>query len=310
MATKLKLQQDSWQFASPGGFEPINTVMGPVLESISSIANQGDGKAIYDHFLKHFGHTPLTDYIYARPAAKNVLEAAAKANGALFVRSFVYACDQLRERGVSVPDRHWTLALWAKRKTGFGVKHGTIVKYDGHLDLMMAELTADKDAREVVTAPVVASARRKLRVFLCHAKEDKPAVWALHARLTKDGFDPWLDRVNLLPGEAWEAVIGKALRECDIVLICLSPVALTKRGFVQQEVRVAQSVANEYPPGVTFLIPVRLQDCELPDSIAGLHAVNLFEDEEENYQSLVAALRKRAATLSVPRQAGSSATPI
>lgn len=39
---------------------------------------------------------------------------------------------------------------------------------------------------------------RKLRVFLCHASQDKPIVRELYQRLNAEGWiDPWLDRLNL-----------------------------------------------------------------------------------------------------------------
>jgi hypothetical protein len=52
---------------------------------------------------------------------------------------------------------------------------------------------------------------RKLRVFLCHATEDKPAVpqgddmRTLYASLKSvPWIDPWLDEENLLLGEDWK----------------------------------------------------------------------------------------------------------
>ena len=43
---------------------------------------------------------------------------------------------------------------------------------------------------------------RKLRVFLCHATEDKPAVRTLYASLKSvPWIDPWLEEENLLSGQ-------------------------------------------------------------------------------------------------------------
>src|SRR5690349_21139072 len=156
MAKKLKLQNDSWAFVSPGGFVAYETVTSTVLEAIAAIAGRGDGKAIYDHFLKHLQnqregtYRPLADYVYASRAAANVVAAAAKQNGALFVRSFVYACDRLRERGVAVPPREWTLMIWAENSSGYGIKNGTIVKFATQLDVMQGQITVRGDVQEPV----------------------------------------------------------------------------------------------------------------------------------------------------------------
>ena len=43
---------------------------------------------------------------------------------------------------------------------------------------------------------------RPLRVFLCHGQEDKATVRELSRMLKDDGFQPWLDEEDLLPGHA------------------------------------------------------------------------------------------------------------
>lgn len=59
--------------------------------------------------------------------------------------------------------------------------------------------------------PVESKPRRHLRAFLCHAREDKPAVRALYQRLSRDGIEPWLDEEDLLPGMDWEQEIPSRL---------------------------------------------------------------------------------------------------
>lgn len=115
-----------------------------------------------------------------------------------------------------------------------------------------------------------------LQIFLCHAKEDCARVKGIHTKLKKSGFRPWIDEVDLHGGQDWEAVIGDAVRASDVVVVCLSNRSLTKQGFVQKEIRVALDAANERPPGKTYLIPVRLEDCHLPRELRRWHAIDLF----------------------------------
>lgn len=65
----------------------------------------------------------------------------------------------------------------------------------------------------------------KLRydVFLSHATLDKPVVEELARLLKKAGFEPWLDKWNLIPGEPWQEAIEKALEECATCAVCLGP---------------------------------------------------------------------------------------
>ena len=84
---------------------------------------------------------------------------------------------------------------------------------------------------------------RKLKVFLCHSKDDKHKVRDLYRRLISNGFNAWLDEEKLLPGQNWDFEIRKAIRETDIVIACLSNNSVTKAGYVQKEIRFALDVA-------------------------------------------------------------------
>jgi formylglycine-generating enzyme required for sulfatase activity len=103
------------------------------------------------------------------------------------------------------------------------------------------------------------------RIFLAHAREDKAQVRKLYDNLKSRGFDPWLDAVDLMPGQIWKTEIPKAIRDAEIFLACLSTRSVEKRGYVHREFRLALSAFAERPPGSIYLIPVRLDDCGVPD---------------------------------------------
>lgn len=134
-----------------------------------------------------------------------------------------------------------------------------------------------------------------LKAFLCHASADKPEVKKLYRALKDEGFDPWLDAVNLMPGEDWEAEIAAAVKASHVVIVCLSQTAVTKAGFVQKEIKMALDVADLQPEGNIFVIPTRIENCTVPDRLSKWHWVDLYEDG--GYQKLVAALRKRAKNI-------------
>lgn len=144
--------------------------------------------------------------------------------------------------------------------------------------------------------------KRPLKVFLCHAHSDKDAVKALYARLIKDGVDAWLDKEKLLPGQDWELEIRRAVREADVVVVCLSK-QFNQAGFRQKEVRLALDTAMEKPEGEIFIIPARLEECDTLESLRKWHWVDLFEDD--GYEILIRAFRARAdkigATLQIKR---------
>src|SRR5579872_5350143 len=89
---------------------------------------------------------------------------------------------------------------------------------------------------------------RKLRVFLCHASEDKPVVRDIYQKLQMCNIKPWLDEKDLLPGENWELLIPDVIRQCDIVLMCLSHTFLMKEGYGNYEIHVVLEAAKRRPP--------------------------------------------------------------
>ena len=133
-----------------------------------------------------------------------------------------------------------------------------------------------------------------LRIFLCHSSGDKTRVRALYQRLSSEGFDPWLDEEKLLPGQEWKLEIPKAVRASHIVLICLSSNAINKAGYVQKEIKYALDVAEEQPEGTIFLIPLKLEECDVPERLGRWHWVNYYE--ENGYERLMSSLRMRAET--------------
>jgi formylglycine-generating enzyme required for sulfatase activity len=133
--------------------------------------------------------------------------------------------------------------------------------------------------------------KRPLKVFLCHAHADRDAVRGLYSRLTQDGVDAWLDKEKLLPGQDWELEIRKAVREADVVVVCLSK-QFNQAGFRQKEVRLALDTAMEKPEGEIFIIPARLEECENLESLKKWHWVDLFE--VDGYEELLRALYARA----------------
>src|SRR5262245_46901184 len=104
-----------------------------------------------------------------------------------------------------------------------------------------------------------------LRVFLCHASKDRAKVLDLSQRLTLDGFDPWLDERNLIPGQDWDREIMHAVETSDIVIVCLSRASVTREGYVQKEIKKALDRADQKPEGTVFIIPVKLGPCKVPE---------------------------------------------
>lgn len=137
------------------------------------------------------------------------------------------------------------------------------------------------------------SASNGQRIFLCHSSADKPIVRELCARLQKDGFRPWLDEQDINPGDEWEMAIHSALRTSDVIVVCLSHTSVTRAGYLHKEIKFALDRADEQPERRRVLIPVRLDECPIPERLSRFQWLNLFE--ATGYERLKNALRTSMA---------------
>jgi len=134
-----------------------------------------------------------------------------------------------------------------------------------------------------------------LKVFLCHASQDKPSVRELAQRLSAEGWiDPWLDEKKLLPGQDWRLKIEEAVETSDIVVICLSSNSISKEGFIQKELRYAKEISLEKLEESIFLIPLRIDECDTPRGLRFYQWADYFgEKKNETYNALLESLRLR-----------------
>ena len=126
-------------------------------------------------------------------------------------------------------------------------------------------------------------------VFLSYAREDEEQVDGLYRKLFDAGFKPWMDQKDILPGEKWRFSIRKAIRHSDFFLACLSANSVNKRGFLQKEIKDALDIKQGMLDSDIYLIPARLEDCEVPESLRDSQWVDLFE--KDGWTRLVKAIQ-------------------
>ncbi len=71
--------------------------------------------------------------------------------------------------------------------------------------------------------------------------------------------------------------------------------SIKQKGFRHEELKIALEKANLIFDDNVFIIPVRLEECNMPDSLLHLHRVDLFETG--GYKKLIYTLRKHFESL-------------
>lgn len=144
---------------------------------------------------------------------------------------------------------------------------------------------------------------KKLIPFLSYSKINKTPARDFAEKLKSEGWiDPWFDEEDILPGQVWEETVTTGVRNSHAVIILLSTAAVTSEGFFHREIKLALDTAAEKPEGTIFIIPIRLNDCEVPAMLQKYQYIDYFGGEEQKervYTSLIAALKVRAENLGI-----------
>jgi hypothetical protein len=132
--------------------------------------------------------------------------------------------------------------------------------------------------------------KRQKHVFLIYAHSDKKAVRQLYQRLVRHGINTWLDEVKLLPGHNWKHEIHQAILSSRVVIVCVSKQFSKQGGYRHEEIKIALAKARSIPDDEVFLIPVRLEKCDLPGPVRQWQCVDLFE--RDGFNRLLSALKE------------------
>jgi hypothetical protein len=128
-------------------------------------------------------------------------------------------------------------------------------------------------------------------VFISYAREDKSWAERLYMDLRKQHINAWLDVKCLKAGANWKLAIPKAIREARYFLLLLSRHSVTKRGYVQREIREGLEVLKEFPRGEIFMIPVKLDATDPVDpELHDLNWVPIFPDYHDGLARILSVL--------------------
>ncbi len=145
--------------------------------------------------------------------------------------------------------------------------------------------------------PVVAG-----HAFLSYVREDSAQVDRLQRALQRAGIPVWRDKSDLWPGEDWKAEIREAITDNALVFIaCFSSSSLARvKSYQNEELVLAVEQLRLRAPEQPWLIPVRFDDCAVPDRdlgggrrLSSLQWADLFGDAfDDGAARLVAAIRR------------------
>jgi len=126
------------------------------------------------------------------------------------------------------------------------------------------------------------------QIFLSYTRTDEKKVTILYNKLQSAGFNPWMDKQCILPGEDWKYKIQQAIKNSDFFCCFLSRRAVKKRGFFQTEIKEALDLWREQLISDIYFIPAKLEECKLSYPLSNFQWVNLYEPK--GWETLLLAL--------------------
>jgi TIR domain/Novel STAND NTPase 1 len=196
-----------------------------------------------------------------------------------FVEQSVRASDQFSSwraltRGLGFAKIERKLVEREERRTKLLDSLSSLEKQERELEARRLQLSEQLDQQRKETDALTP------KIFLSYASEDFPYVKPFYDKLKENGLRPWLDREDLLPGVDWDREIVRQIKQSHFVLFCITQRSRTKRGYIQKELGTALKASQEIPSGETFLIPVRLEECTVPDELSKLQYADIFRTGE------------------------------
>jgi len=131
-------------------------------------------------------------------------------------------------------------------------------------------------------------------VFISYAREDAESAERLYKDLRNRGLEPWLDKKDILPGYKWQFTIYQAIKNSRFFIPLISSTSAEKIGYIQNELKYAIEVSKNFPEREVFMIPARLDNCEMPYPILEeIQSVDLFPDWDSGINQIFKTFKEK-----------------
>lgn len=125
-------------------------------------------------------------------------------------------------------------------------------------------------------------------IFFSYGSPDQSRVLPFFDFLDGRDFDPWIDCRRIEAGQNWDFEIRRALDKASLVLVFLSNNSVSRRGYVQRELRLALDKQAEKLDIDIYIIPILLDDdVVIPEVLKEKHYI-LDSDPKSKDQLLEA----------------------
>lgn len=135
--------------------------------------------------------------------------------------------------------------------------------------------TPDEISVDFGTSSVaIATTAHTPEIFLAYSFIDRDRAELIYQALRAAGYELWMDAKNLLPGQMLHLELEKAIRQSKVILLLISSKSKFDSGWALKEIGIAQRLSGRR--GGTPVLPVRLDDVDLPAALRELQWIDYF----------------------------------
>ena len=122
---------------------------------------------------------------------------------------------------------------------------------------------------------------------MSYSHNDKPAVRRLAERLKNDGKRVWFDEWVVKPGKNIYLAVEKGLQESRKNVFVMSPNSINKEWTdAERSTILFIDPSNKQER----FIPLKLEECEIPDTLKPFMAIDYLQENENGYKILLECL--------------------
>lgn len=127
-------------------------------------------------------------------------------------------------------------------------------------------------------------------VFVSYTRRNLTVIERLARDLQDAGLEVWVDFRKIRGGEAWQQAIYDGIRDCDFVVVCLSPPAVESE-WVRRELEIAKDMGKLIIPVMLEVAFDEMRQYEITNSLLDVQAVNFAElSYERAFPTLLGSL--------------------
>ena len=155
---------------------------------------------------------------------------------------------------------------------------------------LLERMLRQEDRRVIQQAALQREPDKGQRVFISYARVDEAFARQLASLLKQHGINAWLDVIELGAGKSWSREIGKALDECVVMLLIMSPDSIASENVEDEW--------NYYLDKSRVIVPVLHETCNIPYRLHKLQYIDLSaRDFEKSLSQLITCLNSHLVSL-------------